>query len=98
LNGTRKTSAHCFAARGSCSATKEKKLRSAAKRQLRVFMVAAALLLDVLEECQHLGTREVFQAESRYCLVLALSDESEKQAPGIAIRQYRPMRSVALFN
>jgi hypothetical protein len=58
----------------------------------------AALLLDVLEECQHFGTREVFQAESRYCLVLALSDESEKQAPGVAIRQYRPMRSVALFN
>src|SRR5271156_6391542 len=94
----RKTSAHCSAVSGSRSATKPKKLRSAASRQLRVPMEIAALLLDVLKEGADFSAGEVLQAELSHSPMMTLGDKPQEQAPGIAVRSDRMARSIALFN
>jgi len=43
---------------------KGKETAKCRQRQLRVFTLARRSLLDVLEKCQHLGTRQMFQVET----------------------------------
>jgi hypothetical protein len=52
----------------------------------------------VLEKGQQIGPRQMLEAESRDGPVSTHSDESQKQAPGIAICQYRPVRGITLLD
>jgi hypothetical protein len=81
----RKTSAHCSAVAGSRPATKPKKLRSAARRQLRVPMESPRSC-SVYWRKADFRAGEVPEPELSHGPVMALGNEPQEQAPGIAIR------------
>ena len=78
--------------------TKEKKLRSAASRQLRVLTDARRSFSMCCRKASTSAPVRCSRAESRDRLLSMLGDESQEQAPGIAIRQDGAVRGVALLD
>src|SRR5215471_6120534 len=57
-----------------------------------------AIIFEVLQKCQHFGCGEVRKPKSLDWLVLRGGRMPEEQTPGIAVRNDRVMRSVALLH
>ena len=90
---------HCAIAVGSRPATKPKKLRSAARRQLRVPIVA--LRVPARHDCRKaldLGGGEIGQRELGHGSPSPLGDEPEEQAPSVAVGANGMDRGISLLD
>ncbi len=91
-------STHCAIDAGSLVATKLKKLRIAASRQLRVPIVPPRSCSACLQEPSDLAGGQIGQHDHRNLLSRALRDEPQEQPPGVAVGSHRMDGCVALLD